>query len=589
MKITQSKFIKPLKIIKLLSAGLAIFLTIFLASFQIAYRHQIYPGITVANIPLGNQAPDKAIKTLKNSIKKSPAQKLTLFNDEQKWDLVLTDIFFLYDLHQTINKAYNIGRGGTSLENLKTKALAWSKGIDLTFEYQLNQDLLQDRVASYSAQLFVPHIEPTISLVNQEIVINPGQAGQELDQNKLIMTIKHRLATRNFQPLELPINRSAWKLSESQIQNTRQRAEKLIEKKILLTFENQQWEITNENLLNFLAFDEGLNQEKIASQTAVLATSINRLPQNAIFQFQNKRVTEFHPAEKGQELDQEKTKQLIASALEETDLMATGSSEIIINLPVGQTDPEITIDQINNLGIKELIGTGRSYFNGSSLSRIHNLTLAASKLNGILIPPEAIFSFNDTLGEVSPETGYKSAFVIKEGRTILGDGGGVCQTSTTLFRTILDTGFPIIERHPHSYRVSYYEQGGFGPGIDATIWMPGTDLKFKNDSPAYVLIQTKIDNQSQSLVFEFYGTHDGRQTFLSQPKYWNQTPPPPDLYQDDPSLPIGTLKQIERSIPGAKVSVDWKVTRNNITLQEKSFYSHYQPWQAVYLRGTAQP
>lgn len=330
------------------------------------------------------------------------------------------------------------------------------------------------------------------------------------------------------------------------------------------------------NLEATYAFDE----EKLKDFLVVFEREVFLAPKNALFQFKNGQVIVFQKEKEGQKLDIEKAIHQIKKRLGESD------GFVKIELTTGPIKPEITIDKINDLGIREVLGKGVSYFWGSSSPRIHNIILASSRLNGILIKPEEIFSFNQILGDVSQATGYQQAYIIKEKKTILGDGGGVCQVSTTLFRVALEAGLPIIERWPHSYRVSYYEQGGFGPGLDATVFFPSVDLKFKNDTPAYILIQAYTDIQSKTLTFELYGTSDGRKTTISKPKITELTPPPQDHFLDEPSLPKGAIKQVERKAWGAKVSFDRKIENNSEVLEERTFSSFYQPWQAVYLRGT---
>jgi len=185
------------------------------------------------------------------------------------------------------------------------------------------------------------------------------------------------------------------------------------------------------------------------------------------------------------------------------------------------------------------------------------------------------------------QTGFQQAYIIKEGRTVLGDGGGICQVSTTLFRAALNAGLPIEERTAHAYRVSYYEQN-YQAGVDATVFEPQPDFKFKNDTSGNILIQSKIDLTNLKLTFALYGSWDGREVIVSNSRVWDQIPPPPDLYQDDPTLPMGTVKQVDWKAWGAKVVFDWKVIRGNDILQDRAFYSIYKPWQAVYLRGTAE-
>ena len=145
--------------------------------------------------------------------------------------------------------------------------------------------------------------------------------------------------------------------------------------------------------------------------------------------------------------------------------------------------------------------------------------MATSRLNGVLVAPGEEFSFNKALGDVSAGTGYQQAYVIKGGRTVLGDGGGVCQVSTTLFRALLNAGLPITERRAHSYRVGYYEQG-FPPGLDATVYYPTTDLKFKNDTSNHILIQSRVEGVK--LIFDIYGPDDGRKVVMEGPFQYDQ-------------------------------------------------------------------
>jgi vancomycin resistance protein YoaR len=114
------------------------------------------------------------------------------------------------------------------------------------------------------------------------------------------------------------------------------------------------------------------------------------------------------------------------------------------------------------------------------------------------------------LGDVSLDTGYAEALIIFGNRTIKGVGGGVCQVSTTLFRTAFFGGYPVVERYPHAYRVSYYEYTRSGnvdtdlAGLDATVFVPVVDFKFTNDTPNWLLMETYVDPQARVLTWKFY-------------------------------------------------------------------------------------
>ncbi len=326
------------------------------------------------------------------------------------------------------------------------------------------------------------------------------------------------------------------------------------------------------------------DQAKLETFILPLTEKLKIAPVNAVFVFENGRVTEFHPSSNGREVDMEKIKNEIAKQV--PTLTSEGKvTTIVIPIPLKVLEPEITTEKVNKYGIKELIGEGTSFYQGSIPSRIHNLTLATNRIQGALIPPGEEFSFNKSIGDISALTGYKQAYVIQNGRTVLGDGGGVCQVSTTLFRAVLNAGLPITERNQHAYRVQYYEQNS-SPGIDAAIYTPNIDLRFKNDTNHYILIQSEQDVAQQSITFYLYGTRDNREITITEPVIVSQSPAPEAAYQDDPTLPKGEVKQVDFAAAGAKVFFTRQVKQNGKTIIDEKFTSNFKPWQAVFLRGT---
>jgi vancomycin resistance protein YoaR len=337
-----------------------------------------------------------------------------------------------------------------------------------------------------------------------------------------------------------------------------------------------------DKLLPFLNPKGGYNQDTLRNFAKGIAAENNKEVAEPIFKFDGKRVQEFTPGTNGVAVEEDLFYQNLSIAL--ASLERTGDSEISLEVPHNKTLPQTAVSDVNNLGIKELIGEGTSRFSGSIASRIYNVALASSRINGVLVAPNETFSFASAIGDISKYTGYKEAYIIQNGKTILGDGGGVCQVSTTLFRAVMNAGLPIIERHAHAYRVGYYEQGS-GPGLDATVFVPSVDFKFLNDTGHYVLVQTKVDTKNLTADFKIYGTSDGRKSTVTKPVITNQIAPPDDLYVDDPTIPAGKVVQIEHRAWGARVSFSYTVTRDGAQIYQKNFTSVYQPWQAVYQRG----
>lgn len=220
-----------------------------------------------------------------------------------------------------------------------------------------------------------------------------------------------------------------------------------------------------------------------------------------------------------------------------------------VPIPVVEIQPQIKIaDELQDLGIKERLAIGHTSYYGSPPNRIHNIKVGAERFNGLLIAPNEIFSFNKTLGPVDAANGYKKELVIKKEGTLPDFGGGICQVSTTMFRAALFAGLPEIKRNQHSYAVSYYSQI-LGHGLDATIFLGGPDLKFKNDTGHHILIQTYTEKDYEIYIV-FYGTKDGRKVEMEGPYISNNRSPGPTQYLETTDLNPGEKKQVEKSHTG---------------------------------------
>jgi len=306
-------------------------------------------------------------------------------------------------------------------------------------------------------------------------------------------------------------------------------------------------------------------------------------PINAKFQFESGKVTQFEKESDGLHIE---VKKALSEVNDSINKLISHPLPSLILVKSTIRKPTVTLTQTNTFGIEELIGEGNSDYTHSIPQRIHNLLLGTAKFNGVLIPKGATFSFNDTVGDISSSTGYQPAYIIKEGRTVLGDGGGICQVSTTIFRAVLNAGLPIVEYHSHAYRVGYYENDA-KPGLDATVFGPTVDFQFINDTPASILIQTSADEENHRLSFKFYGKKDNRSVQLSSPILSDYSSPPEAQFQDDPTLKKGVVKQVDFAAPGGRSRYSYKVTKGNDVSFQKDFNIWYRPWRAVFLVGTA--
>lgn len=345
-----------------------------------------------------------------------------------------------------------------------------------------------------------------------------------------------------------------------------------------------------QKIRSFLSFGAFAFDSKITFSEQLLREYIDYIDEkysfpaeNALFKFENGKVTAFKFEKYGKQILAKDTLTTISDKVKTyTD---KSDNNIIIKIIDRTITPSITMAQSNDFGIVEKVGEGKSDYSGSIAGRVHNVILATNKFNGVLILKGEVFSFNKTIGDISASTGYEQAYIIKNGRTVLGDGGGVCQVSTTLFRAALNTGLPIVERWAHAYRVHYYENDA-KPGFDSTVFNPSNDLKFKNDLDSAILIQTEVNQENNLLTYTFYGKKDDRKIEVSDATIWDVMPAPEAKFEDDPTLLRGTTKQVDWAAPGTKSKFHYRVIKSGSITIDKDFYSIYKPWAAIYMVGT---
>ncbi|MGI6278292.1 MAG: VanW family protein [Patescibacteria group bacterium] len=552
--------------------------------YELAFNGRIYSGVSVQGIPLGNLTPQQAQEKLKEKIQEQIPETLIFQFEDQQWQLAVVDINLNFNVEKAITSAYQVGRKGTIINRLEKKLTAWQEGVNLNPDWYFDQEIINKQVDLIAQNVDKPGWPTQVFYQGTKIFVNPGREGVLVDQRKLKELTISQIIHLNQAPILIPTRTTNPVPDQEVIANLQKQAQNLAGKKITLIIEEEIFTINDADLVTFLHYNPDTSKNNIANWVGDFANQVNRPPKNARFQFQEKELVMVEPSLSGRKIAEEALTKLIEENLSIL-INQDKPGEINLNLPAEVVPAEIRSENAGSLGIKEKIGHGESHYRGSSTSRINNIGVAAEELNGQLVAPEETFSFNNALGKVSAQAGYQIGYIIKDGQTVPGIGGGVCQVSTTLFRTILNAGLPIEERHPHAYRVGVYEQES-QPGLDATVFAPSPDLKFKNDTGHYLLIQTTFLPQEWRLTIDFYGTSDGRKTSLSNFRLWDVTPPPPPLYIDDPSLPKDEVKQIDWAAYGAKAAFDWEVTRNGKILQKETFYSYYQPWQAKFLRGT---
>ncbi|GAV22435.1 VanW family protein [Carboxydothermus pertinax] len=294
-------------------------------------------------------------------------------------------------------------------------------------------------------------------------------------------------------------------------------------------------------------------------------------PKNAEFRLLPNDTFEIIPHKTGITLDMaqaqtEVRKGLLAKPLE-------------VNLKLKEVLPDKTTEDIKKMRLTGLLSSFTTSFDISKVNRSYNIGVAAGKLNGILVAPGEVFSFNKTVGPRSAKEGYKNAPVILRDQLVEALGGGVCQVSTTLYNAVLLANLPIVERSNHSLPVAYVP-----PGRDATVTDTGKDLKFKNNLPCYLYIKSYVNGNR--ITFKIFGDASLRKHVVI--KSWvTKTYPYKTILIKDPTLPEGQKVVKQQGINGKYAKAQRVIYENGRVVKVESLRdSYYKPMNKIILVGS---
>lgn len=573
---------------------LLLFLLIIGADFCYGqvYQQKIYPGVKVSNLPLGDLPMDNAFSLIQKNVDNFSSQGLTYkYGDKiirlsiiisSASDPDLTYNLASFDIEKTLEQAQKYGRSGNYFIDLTDKIIALLNGKNILLEYNLNEEELLKTLRTNFYEFTTPAQSASYIIEGDKIIIQGEKIGEDFDYEEILAITKTQLTNLNNQLINLNLKTDYPEVNQAEITpRLLNEVKEILEwLAITLNYQEEEWVINKADYQNWIT--PGKKSGQVINQFAAselikyleleITPTINQEVQDAKFTLNNSKVTEFQAGHDGQKL-------MIDQTINKINQEVFQEKKNKIDLIVEVIPTKSQVGNINDLGIKEIIGIGESNFAGSPPNRIHNIRVGAASLDGVLIEPNETFSLVKALGTIDATTGYKQELVIKGDETIPEYGGGLCQIGTTTFRAALGSGLPIVERKNHAYRVVYYEPAG----TDATIYDPKPDMRFLNDTGHYILIQTKITGND--LTFEFWGTKDGRIIEQSKSVIYNITSPGPKRLIESENLEPGEEKCIEHPHNGADAYFTYKVTYLSGEVKEEVFRSHYVPWQEVCLIG----
>jgi vancomycin resistance protein YoaR len=588
----------------ILISGSTVFFGFLVASilvFQVIYSNRVYPGLSISGVDISGLSDRELEPFIRNTFDYADEGEVTLIDGDNTWTFSPNDFGLFVNTLGSSKFALQIGREGSLFNRLSAQFTLWQNGMDIPIMLVFDEPSAQQTLTIIENALNQPAVEATLSFDGTTVLSTQGQVGRIVDIPSLLILFQEHFNLISDATFEIPIVESLPLVIDASQEKIL--LEALLAQPLTLKIESPvegdpgPWEITPEALApminnqTVLADDQYKIEFRIDPSSLIevltpISPGLVKQAKDAKYSFNDdtELLEVIQPAVIGREL-------LIIESIQSINQKIL-LGEQNINLVFNLTLPELTDDLTGeDLGITELVSSQTTYFYGSSTGRIQNIQTSAAEFHGLMIAPGATFSMVEQLGDISLDTGYAEALIIYGNRTIKGVGGGVCQVSTTLFRTVFFGGFPVEKRYSHSYRVYYYElarYGGVNPkmaGLDATVYTPLVDFQFVNDTPYWLLMETYVYPGNKSITWKFYSTSDGRSVDWETTGLKNLVDSPEPIYEENPDLEKGEIDQVDWAVKGADVTVSRTVNIDGTVYFADSFTTHYSPWGDVFQYG----
>jgi len=515
---------------------------------------------------------------------------VTITFEDRSWTPTPQQIGLSFDLDQAAEQALAAGHRGGPIERVEELWAIWQGGLDVAPRLSVDAGRLQAYLTGIAAELERPPRDAALSFAEGKVLPTAARPGRQALADASAIDIMRGLQTLESQSVVLRTRTLAPALTDAGLAPAIADARALLAGPLVLRRAEQSWTWQPNKLAELLAIkaERGkmtveLDPDRVARAVEKLAQLVDTGTAEPRVAFRGGKLKITQPGQIGWRLKQHEAVAAISQALRQPRRE--------VALPVQELTPQVTAKTLPSLGIGELVGEGRSSFQGSADYRITNIKAGAARINGVLIPPGSEFSFNTQLGEVDDSNGFVKGYAVIGQRTQLEWGGGVCQDSTTVFRAAFWAGLPITERHAHPFYISWYDDFSFpnesGPGLDATIYTGVSDLKFMNDTGHWLLMEATADEVAQVLSVRLYGTKPNRSVSVRGPEVGNVVPPPDEpVIVTDSSVLAGTVKQTDHARKGMDITVYRVITENGVEKPPEPFFTRFKAWPNVFVKGT---
>jgi vancomycin resistance protein YoaR len=497
----RSRIILPVLIICALVATLV-------AVNYLGNSGRIYPGVTVGSVDLGGKTPEEARKMLEERTSGLKEVKLT---GPEELTFSADGMAVNFDVGASVDRAYAVGRQGGIFERIGDRMAASWGTVYVPPVVDYNRRALQAEVEKLATQLNKNPEDAYVSVQGSEVEAVESREGYTTDVAATVANVDRAIndltgeAEISGRVLEPEVLTPA---AETAAQKAK---EAMSDEPMVLTAEDKEWKLSPKQIGQVLSFKpEGgeiqvsLDRERLRDALSSVIKDLTIKPVEAGYKLEGGSIS-VTESKTGKKVEEEKLLDDIEAGL--------FNGKRGYEPPVVTDEPKLATEEAEKLKPTQLLGAYRTNYTLStdrSPERVENLRIASNAISGKVVAPGEVFSMNEVVSPLS----YNETSVIILGKEEKADGGGLCQVTSTLYMAANYAGLEIVERNPHATQLPYIR-----PGLDATVWFGSLDMKFKNTTEGYLLLQESVGDDGY-IYASIYGRPTGKEVEMnSEPEY----------------------------------------------------------------------
>jgi vancomycin resistance protein YoaR len=551
---------------------------------------RVQPGVRVGSVDVGTMSPQDARVALDAAFAKGASSPVTLASGARSFPVRASAIGARLDTTRSVDAAMAVGRAGGLLRAIGDRVVATFAGVTIAPHVNVDATAVAAVLDAVASAIADPARDATVAVKGTTVAWSAGRSGTALDRSATQGAILEALAGGVHRVSAVIVNVQPT-VTDEQAKLLVAQATALIAGPVRVTFGSRSLEVPRATVAQWVTFATSTGAGSAASGVAsgALAASFDATSVGPAVASLTEGLT--RAARDASFVASGGTVRVVSSQVGRGADMGGLAADLTRACQPGGTrsavlrlvdlQPALTTAAAARMGIVQRISTFTTRYSTANPARVNNVHLLATALNGKLVAPGAVFSFNQAAGQRTAAKGYQEAPAIVDGKLVPQLGGGVCQVGTTFFNAVFFSGLPVVERRNHSFYISHYPTGR-----DATVSWGGPDLRFRNTTANWILVRTAFT--STSVTIALYGTSPGYQVSYTTSPFVNVVPFGVTEVKD-PTLAAGARIVVDPGVNGCMVTVVRTVTLNGTVVRTDTFVSHYSPKQETVRVGTKAP